>query len=94
MKKVIYILLLLISSIGISSCRGNSGKKAFDFAQKYLGKTVKGTQKLHLERYADDAARVKFVKTTCTSCAGSGYVDYATCEKCDGDGWVYKVKRR
>lgn len=94
MKKVIYILLLLICFIGISSCRGNSGKKAIDLAKKYLGKTVKGTQKLHLERNADDIARIKFVKVSCTSCAGCGYVDNATCEDCDGDGWVYKVEKR
>lgn len=94
MGKVINILLLVICCIGISSCRGNSSKKAIDLAQKYLGKTIKGTKKLHLEQHADDVARVKFVKISCTSCAGSGYVNNAKCENCGGDGWVYKVKRR
>ena len=95
MNKVIYLLLLLaVCCIGISSCRGKSGKKAIDLAQKYLGKTVKGTQKLHIERNADDIARIKFVKVSCTSCAECGYVNNVTCEKCDGDGWVYKIEKR
>lgn len=94
MGKVINILLLAICCIGISSCRGNSGRKAMNLAQKYLGKTVKGTKKLHLEQHADDVARVKFVKNSCTSCAGSGYINNAKCEVCGGDGWVYKVERR
>ena len=62
--------------------------------QGILGKTVSGAKKSHLERYADDVARVKFTKVSCASCAGTGYVGYSTCDNCDGDGWVYKVERR
>ena len=94
MKKVIYITLLVSCVIGLSSCRGSNGQKAVKFAKEYLGKTVSGAKKSHLERYADDVARVKFTKVSCASCAGTGYVGYSTCDNCDGDGWVYKVERR
>lgn len=78
----------------MSSCRGNSAKKAIEIARKYTGKTVNGAKKAHLEKYADDAARVRFVKTKCSSCLGTGEVGYSTCEVCDGDGWVYKVEHK
>ena len=94
MKIVIYITLLVTCVIGLSSCRGSSGQKAVKLAKEYLGKTVSGAKKSHLERYADDVARVKFTKVSCASCAGTGYVGYSTCDNCDGDGWVYKVERR
>ena len=55
---------------------------------------MSGAKKSHLERYADDVARVKFTKVSCASCAETGYVGYSTCDNCDGDGWVYKVERR
>lgn len=51
-------------------------------------------KKSHLERYADDIARVKSTKVSCVSCAGTGYVGYSTCDNCDGDGWVYRIERR
>ena len=76
MKKAIYIALLVTCVIGLSSCRGSSGQKAVKLAKEYLGKTVSGAKKSHLERYADDVARVKFTKVSCASCAGTGYVGY------------------
>ena len=94
MKKVIYITLLVTCVISLFSCRGSSGQKAVKLAKEYLGKTVSGAKKSHLERYADDVARLKFTKVSCASCAGTGYVGYSTCDNCDGDGWVYKVERR
>ena len=94
MKKVIYITLLVTCVISLFSCRGSSGQKAAKLAKGYLGKTVSGAKKSHLERYADDVARVKFTKVSCASCAGTGYVGYSTCDNCDGDGWVYKVERK
>lgn len=81
MKKTIQLLLLVTCVISLSSSRGSSGQKAVKLAKEYLGKTVSGAKKSHLERYADDVARVKFVKVSCTSCAGTGYVGYSTCEK-------------
>ena len=62
MNKVIYITLLVTCVIGLSSCRGSSGQKAVKLAKEYLGKTVSGAKKSHLERYAADVARVKFTK--------------------------------
>lgn len=60
----------------------------------YSGKTVSGTKKLHLEKHADDFTQFKFTKVRCVACSGTGNVGYATCEKCNGDGWIYKVERR
>lgn len=61
-NKTSVALLVTLIAISMSSCQGNSAKKAIDIARKYTGKTVNGAKKAHLEKYANDAARVRFVK--------------------------------
>lgn len=94
MQKFIYSLFLLSICLILSSCRGSSGQKAMKMAKEYIGKTVNGAKKAHLEKRADDIASVRFVKVRCAACAGTGYTDYSKCDNCDGDGWVNKVERR
>lgn len=94
MQKLFYTLFLLLICMIFSSCRGSSGQKAMKMAKEYIGKTVNGTKKAHLEKRADDIASVKFVKVRCTACSGTGYTNYSKCDNCDGAGWVYKVERR
>lgn len=96
--KGLYSFLVVLTAMTVAfaatGCRGNSARKAADIAKKYVGKTISGAKKTHLERYADDVAQFKFVEVPCSACYGSGMIGNTECETCGGDGAVYKVERR
>lgn len=91
-------LLLSVTIVVFESCRNaNQAKKAIDIAKKLSGKTVKASKKsTYVLQYGDDVIRhVEFVTVSCTACDGKGIDSWGdTCEKCDGEGYVYKIQAK
>lgn len=85
---------------GMTSCRGNSAKKAVDIAvnivNKYSGRVFNNSEKKALMlRYGDDVIRhINFKKVSCSECGGDGETWSGTCDACSGDGYVYKIKSK
>ncbi len=96
MKNKILVLVVLISLIGLFSCRGNSAKKAVDVVRKYSGKVFKSSEKKALMlRHGDDVIRhIDFQRVSCSACGGDGQALSGTCDACSGDGYVYKIKSK
>ena len=100
MKKFLKYLSLLsiVIILGgmITSCRGNSAKKAADIVKKYSGKVFKNSERNTLMlRHGDDVVRhLDFQKVKCTECGGDGQTWRGTCDTCSGDGYVYKIQSK
>lgn len=95
MKRIIYIILILVAFVCLSSCRGSSAKKAVDVVKKYSGKVLNKAEKSKVAaRYSDDVIRhLEFEKIDCTECGGDGQTWSGTCDACSGNGYVYKIKK-
>lgn len=96
MKNKILVLVVLISLMGLFSCRGGSAKKAVDIVKKYSGKVFKSSEKKALMlRHGDDVIRhLDFQKVKCVECGGDGQTWSGTCDVCSGDGYVFVIKNR